>query len=89
MATLAFTPNLEKLVACPEGSWPGATVGDVLDAAFAARPGARGYVLDDQGHVRKHVMVFVNGEPLADRADLSVPVGTDDAIFVMQALSGG
>ena len=34
---------------------------------FAAQPALRGYVLDDQGALRRHVAVYVNGEPVRDR----------------------
>ena len=49
----------------------------------------RGYVLDDQGHLRRHVQVFVDAAMVADRAGLSDPVGDASEVFVMQALSGG
>lgn len=89
MIELAFTPNLSRLVACPAGRWPGATVREVLDAAFAGASTARGYVLDDRGCLRKHMVIFVNGEQVHDRDGLSDPVAPGDAVFVMQALSGG
>ena len=47
------------------------------------------YVLDEQGHVRKHVAVFINNEMIASRRDLSRAVGENDSIMVIQALSGG
>jgi hypothetical protein len=89
MARLDFTPNLRRHVETPAAGLPGATVGQVLEGYFRANPGVRGYVLDDQGAVRKHVAVFVNRAPIRDRAGLSDPVGEDDEIFVAQALSGG
>jgi len=61
----------------------------VLEAAFVDRPALRGYVLDDQGAVRQHVAVFVDGERLRDVARQSDPVRPDSVIHVMQALSGG
>lgn len=87
MARLSFTPNLARLVDVPEGEFPGATVRDVLDAAFAGRPAARGYVLDEQGRVRKHVQIFVGTERLRDREAQSDPAS--QPVFVFQALSGG
>jgi sulfur carrier protein ThiS len=48
-----------------------------------------GYVLDDQGALRRHVAVYVNGRPVKDRVRLGDPVGPDDEIHVIQALSGG
>lgn len=89
MATLSFTPNLQRHVETPEVSVRGATVRQVLDAYFERNPRVRGYVLDDQGAVRKHVAIFLNRGPIRDRTGLSDPVSEDDTIFVIQALSGG
>lgn len=89
MATVAFTRNLERHVACPATSAPGATVREVLDRVFADNPRLRGYVLDDQGALRKHMSIFVDGRQLADRIHLSDPVEPASELYVMQALSGG
>ncbi|MBX3156221.1 MAG: MoaD/ThiS family protein [Deltaproteobacteria bacterium] len=89
MATVVFTPNLSRHVECPTEIVDGATVRAVLDAVFAANPRLRGYVLDDQGALRKHMSVFVDGQQIADRAHLSDPVRPASEIYVMQALSGG
>lgn len=89
MVKVAFTPNIQRHVACPETDAPGATVREVLDHVFADNPAARGYVLDDQGALRKHMIIFVNGEVIRDRVFLSDPVGEHGAVYVFQALSGG
>jgi molybdopterin converting factor small subunit len=89
MPRISFTRNLRRHVDTPDLEVEGSTVREVLDAAFAAAPRVRDYVLDEQGVLRKHVVVFVNGEQVADRAGLgdAVPPGAD--VRVMQALSGG
>jgi hypothetical protein len=46
-------------------------------------------VLDEQGTLRKHMAVFINGESIHDRIHLSDPVPPDGEVYVMQALSGG
>jgi len=89
MPRVVFTENLQRHVACPPVEVSGATLREVLDAAFASSPKARGYVLDEQGVVRKHMMLFINGEPIADRITLSDPVPAGAEVYVMQALSGG
>lgn len=89
MATVVFTQNLRRHVECPTETVDGATVRAVLDAVFAANPRLRGYVLDDQGALRYHMMVFVDGEPITDRRDLTDPVRAASEVYVMQALSGG
>lgn len=89
MAWVRFTRNLDKLVEVRDTPVQGATVAEALRVCFEQNPAVARYVLDDQGVVRKHVAVFVNGEPVSDRGGLSDAVGADDEIYVMQALSGG
>jgi hypothetical protein len=89
MPRVVFAPLVLRHVDCPPSDQPGRTVRACLDAAFAAYPMARGYILDDHGALRKHVAVFVDNEMIADRVGLSDPVGPTGEIFVFQALSGG
>jgi sulfur-carrier protein len=67
----------------------GASVAQALDGAFALHPNLRGYVLDEQGAVRHHVAVFVDGAALRDKRDLSQSLQPGSEVYVMQALSGG
>ncbi len=89
MAKVAFTPNLSRHVECPTLDAPGVTLREVLDAVFAGNPRLRGYVLDDQGGLRRHMSVFIDDTQVRDRKALSDPVGPECRIFVAQALSGG
>lgn len=89
MARVTFTANLERHLACPPVEAAGATVREVLDRVFAENEPARGYVLDDQAALRKHMAIFVDGLLVRDRAELSDPVRDDSEIYIMQALSGG
>ncbi|NNC99308.1 MAG: MoaD/ThiS family protein [Gammaproteobacteria bacterium] len=90
MATVNFTPNLRRHVNCPTTQADGETVAEVLGKVFAAEPLLRGYVLDEQGALRKHMVIFLDGIALKDRICLSDPIPRSDSeIFVMQALSGG
>ena len=89
MATVVFTPNLRRHVESGAAEAPGATVREVLDHVFAANPRLRGYVLDDQGALRHHMVIFVDGDQIDDRVGLGDPVGPDAELYVMQALSGG
>ena len=89
MPTVKFTSALRRFLIVPEAQAAGATVAAALDAVFAEHPALRGYVLDDQGALRRHVMIYVNGEPVRDRARLADPVGPADEIYVFQALTGG
>ena len=89
MPRVVFAPVLQRHVECPPVDVPGSTVRDVLDAAFAINERARGYVLDDQAALRKHMLIFIDGERIADRVQLSDAVKPNSQIYVMQSLSGG
>lgn len=89
MAQIVFTPNLQRHVSCPPRAVSGATVAEALQGVFAENPRLAGYVLDERGALRRHMVIFVNGRPLADRDTLSDPLPEDAEIFVMQALTGG
>ncbi len=89
MPRVNFTDNIQRHVDCPPDDVPGATVREVLEAVFAHNQRARGYVLDDQGALRHHMVIFVDGHMITDRAQLTDPVAPDAEVHVMQALSGG
>ena len=89
MASVAFTPNLARHVSCPAAEAVGLTVGEVLEAIFAANPVLRGYVLDDQAHVRKHISIFIDGTALRDRKTLTDKLSSTSEILIVPALSGG
>lgn len=89
MPKIEFTGHLRRYMDLASVEVGGDTVRAALDAAFAREPRLRSYVVDEQGVLRRHVNVFVNGEPIADRAGLSDAVGPDGEIYVLQALSGG
>ena len=89
MAYLEFAPALQRHVAAPSLSAPAASLQSLLSVAFEQQPALQSYLLDEQGCVRKHVAVFVNGRLLHDRKHLDVPLSADDRVYVAQALSGG
>ena len=89
MATVRFTQNIQRHVACPTRNTAGSTLRAVLDEYFRDNEKARGYVLDEQGKVRQHMVVFIDGELFQDRDRLSDRVRPDSVIDVIQALSGG
>lgn len=89
MPTVTFAPALTRHVPCPEQRVDAGTLEAALDAAFRVAPALRGYVLDEQGAVRKHVAVFVNGEMIASRSALGQPLAAGDRVMVIQALTGG
>ena len=89
MAKVSFTANIQRHVPCPDTEAEGATVREVLDAVFHDNPRARGYVLDDQSALRRHMTIFIDGALISDRTTLSDPVSPTSTVHVFQALSGG
>jgi hypothetical protein len=89
MAEVHFTSWLRQVV--PDGPLQatGVTVGAALDALFSERPHVRGYVLDEQGRLRKHVCIFADGVRLPHQVALGQTIRADSKLYVMQALSGG
>ena len=63
----------------------GANVGEALDGLVREHPRLKSWVLDEQGRIRRHVNVFVDGA----RADLDVAVRPDSELNIIQAISGG
>lgn len=89
MPRVVFTPNVQRHVGCPTAEAPGRTVREVLENVFADNPQARGYVLDDQSALRRHMTIFVDGQMIRDRVHLADAVNDASTIHVFQALSGG
>lgn len=89
MAKISFTAHLRN-VAPPGATHVAApTLGSALSEIFARTPKLKGYVVDEQDRLRRHVVIFVNGTRLAPVGWANVVLGDDDDIYVMQALSGG
>lgn len=64
----------------------GATVGEVMDDLDRRFPGIAFRVIDEQGHVRRHMNVFVGQDSARERTS-PVPAGAE--VFIVGALSGG
>jgi sulfur-carrier protein len=89
MARLVFTPQLRRFLDVPEMAVAAGTLRAALAEAFAVQPRLQGYVLDDQGHLRANVVVFIDGRRVVDRVALDDPVAPGSTVSVLQALSGG
>jgi molybdopterin converting factor small subunit len=89
MVKLTFTPNLLRHVDTPESPVSGDDLRQILDSYFQHNPRVRGYLLDDQGALRHHVLIFLNRQMIRDRDGLTDAVRDGDEIYIAQALSGG
>ena len=89
MPRIVFTPHLQRHLACPPQTVAAGTVREALEQVFSANEPLRGYIVDERFRLRKHVVIFVDNRPIADRERLSDSVGPASEIYVLQALSGG
>lgn len=89
LATIAFTQHLRTVGPVQEQACPGATLTEMLDALHPHYPRLKDYVLDDQGRLRKHVAIFVDGVMTPREHALDRPLGEASRVYVFQALSGG
>ena len=85
MAIVRLRGPLEKLAGGPEHELEGTTVSEVLQALEREHAALEGWILDERGHLRRHINVFVNGEPGSQDTALEA----DDRVDVLPALSGG
>lgn len=89
MPIVALAPNLRRHVDVPPTRLDATTVQEALGKMFEAHPRLRSYVVDEQGVLRKHLMVFVDGRRVSDRERLSDALGEASEVHVFQALTGG
>jgi molybdopterin converting factor small subunit len=68
----------------------GATLGAVLDDLAARLPLLERRIRDEQGALRPHVLVFVDGLMVRrDTADMGTPVPEGCEVLIAPAVSGG
>lgn len=89
MCRIVFAPSIQRHVALEERELSAPTLKAALEAVFTEAPALRGYLLDDQGALRRHLTIFIDGLRLRDRVRLSDALAADSEVYVVQALSGG
>ena len=78
-------PLRDRTGGAGEHELPGATVGEVLRELERRHPPVTGWILDERGRIRPHVIVFVNGE----RTREDTALGPGDVLRVLPSISGG
>ena len=64
----------------------GTSLGELLNNLDARFPGIRFRMIDEQDQVRRHMRIFINGEPVKA---LDHAIRPSDEVSIVQALSGG
>jgi sulfur-carrier protein len=65
------------------------TAAQVIEAVAREHPGLRDRVLDEQGKLRRHVNIFIDGENARFLGGLAAQVGADSEMWIHPSLSGG
>ncbi|HLI61375.1 MAG TPA: MoaD/ThiS family protein [Solirubrobacteraceae bacterium] len=63
----------------------GVTVVELLRCLEDDHPALSGWIVDERGHVRRHINVFVNGE----RGQEQTAVAPGDHVEIVPAITGG
>ena len=89
MPTVKFTRALRRFFPTLQDTPAEAcTLTQVLDEMDEHYPGVKTYLLDEQGRLRRHVNIFVDGNMIVDR-DTSAMRYEGSEVYIIQALSGG
>jgi len=85
MARIVLRAPLSDMCGGRNHALAGATVVELLKALESAHPAVEGWILDEQGLIREHINIFVNGEYGTE----ATPVQDADRVHVLPAISGG
>ena len=78
-----FFPTLQDTPA------EGTSLPEILSEMDAHYPGIKTYLIDEQGGLRKHVNIFIDGSMIGNRDTLGDTFTAGSEIYIIQALSGG
>ena len=63
----------------------GGTAVEMIRALEVSHPALRGWIVDEQGSLRRHVKLFHGGVAVS----LDAPIGPNDELHIVAAISGG
>lgn len=90
MPKLSFTPALKRFFPeLVEKNWDADNVKLLLEDLEKEHPGIRSYLSDESGALRQHINIFIDGNLLKDRKELSDEIIGSQEVLIFQALSGG
>lgn len=90
MPTVKFTKALKRFFPMLQDTAAGgSTLTAILSEMDEHYPGVKNYLLDEQGKLRKHVNIFIDGNMITDRDTLGDALTDRSEVYIIQALSGG
>jgi sulfur-carrier protein len=66
-----------------------ATLLEALQLLFAAYPGLRDRILNEESQLREHINIFVGNESIRYTGGLATPLPANATISIIPAISGG
>ena len=66
-----------------------ATVRDLLSAVWQLHPALKDRILDEQGEVRPHINIFVDGEAIRHLNGIETSLPQNAEVMIVPAVSGG
>ncbi|HRI21381.1 MAG TPA: MoaD/ThiS family protein [Panacibacter sp.] len=90
MPVVKFTKALKRFFpSLADTPASGTSLTEILGEMDTRYPGVKSYLLDEHGHLRKHVNIFIDGTMITDRKALNDVFNNNSEIYIIQALSGG
>ncbi|MFK8008971.1 MAG: MoaD/ThiS family protein [Saprospiraceae bacterium] len=90
MAKIKFTSALKRFYPdLNDLEIEGKNINEVLEKIESKHSGIKTYLVDDQGVLRKHINIFIDGELILDRKKMTDTLSNKSEVYIMQALSGG
>ena len=68
---------------------PGRDIAGVFQAMDDQFPGVSQKLLDDDGHVKRFINVFLNDDEIRSLQGMSTPVQDSDRVSIVPAMAGG
>lgn len=65
------------------------TAAEAVEVMLTTYPRLKVHLYDEDGRMREHVFLALNGASVKRRADLDIPLRDGDRLDVVQAVSGG
>ena len=87
---IQFSGHLHRFMDLPQTAESNKnSLTDIIAELEQLHPGFAGYVIHENGCLRKHVNIFLDDRIVVDREQLSDDLEGVKQIYFMQALSGG
>jgi len=67
----------------------GPTLSALVENLEVQYPGLKERLIDDSGHLRRFVNLFVNDEIVSFQESLETPLSDDDEVSIVPAIAGG